>query len=445
MSRKITWNDARTIVLASLGSALEYYDFTVFVFLAVIISNVFFPPESPGWIRLLETYAIFALGYFVRPIGGIVIAHFGDLLGRKRMFIFSVFLMAVPTLLIGFLPSYAEVGWIAPGMLLLMRLLQGFAIAGELPGAMVFVSEHADSRRIGFNCATLQGIMFLGLAVGASMSGLLSSLIPDKAALYSYGWRLPFIAGGIFGLVSVYLRRYLQETPLFAELRETKQLSRKLPLVEVVRKHVPACLFVAGLAFFLNQISTVLFQYMPTLLLKQYRLSPQTVFWANTAAILVYAFMCLVWGWFGDIIGRGRAMAAGAICTAIASIWMFSRLPAVSAGGANLLVLWCVVGLAGGFVGLIASLAASLFPTPVRLTGFSFPYNLATALGGGITPVVLTWLVKAYGNGAPVYLVVCACGGFCVCGLLYQHMRHYLGGAEVSPAPVGAPLEELEG
>jgi MFS family permease len=440
MTEKISWNEVRTILLSAAGSALEYYDFTVFVFLASILSDVFFPKDSPEWIRLLQTYSVFALGYFVRPIGGIVIAHFGDRVGRKKMFMFSIFIMAVPTLCIGLLPTYAQVGWLAPGLLLLMRLLQGFAIAGELPGGMVFVGEHAVARRIGTSCATLQGIMFLGLALGSSTTGLITTFIPNVADQHSYGWRLPFIAGGVFGLITVYLRRYLQETPLFDKLKETKNLSRKLPLMEVIRNHAPACLFVAGLALFLNQITTVMFQYMPTLLIWRYHVPSQTVFWANTVGVVSYACMCLVWGALGDFIGRGRAMVLGACLTGIAAIWMFSGLGDVTTGGASLMGRWCLVGLAGGFVGLIPSLAVSLFPTTVRLTGFSFPYNLATAFSAGVTPVALTWLLNIYGRGAPVYFALLGCVGFCIVGLLFERMTRYLGDVGVS-----APALSIDG
>jgi MFS family permease len=425
MSEKMTWNELRTVILSASGSALEYYDFTIFVFLAFVISDVFFPADSPELVRLLQTYTIFALGYLVRPIGGIVIAHFGDKIGRKRMFMFSLLLMAIPTFCIGLLPTYKQVGWVAPALLLLLRITQGFALAGEMPGAIVFVSEHANSRRVSVSCSILLGIVFLGLALGSSTSGLLTEFLPNREDLYSYGWRLPFIVGGVFGFISVYLRRYLQETPLFVKLREAKVASAKLPLMDVLRNHLPACLYVAALAFFLNQTTIVLFQFMPTLLLKQFGLPPRMVFWANTSAILCYAAACLAWGLLGDRIGRGYAMCIGAISTALAVIWMIGNLDQVGHGQANLYVMWGVVGIAAGYVGLIASMAASAFPTSVRLTGFSFPYNLAATLSGGLTPIILTWLLSL-DRTAPVYLAIVPCAGFGALGLIYLHMRHYL-------------------
>ncbi|MEJ1958802.1 MAG: MFS transporter [Nitrosomonadales bacterium] len=142
----LTRQDYRTLLLAALGGALEFYDFIIFVFFAVVIGHLFFPPDMPDWLRQLQTFSIFAAGYLARPVGGMVMAHFGDLLGRKRMFMLSIFLMAVPTLAIGLLPTYAVIGIWAPLLLLAMRVLQGAAIGGEVPGAWVFVAEHVQPR-----------------------------------------------------------------------------------------------------------------------------------------------------------------------------------------------------------------------------------------------------------------------------------------------------------
>ena len=440
MSSRIKLDEVRTIFLSSLGSALEYYDFTVFIFFTYILSDVFFAPSTPEWLRVLQTFAIFAIGYFIRPVGGLVIAHFGDKLGRKKMFLLTVMLMAVPTLLIGLLPTYAQIGWFAPALLLLMRVLQGCALGGELPGAITFVFEHANTKRVGFSCAALMGCLYLGLALGASMSGMLTALLPSKAAMYEYGWRIPFIVGGVFGLTSAYLRRYLHETPLFAELHAKRQLSRRIPLVEALSEHLPACLYVGGLAIFLNQITTILFQYLPTFLIGQYKISPDVVFWANTAAIVVYASANLIWGLIGDMIGRSRTLAVGGACTGLAVLWFYIHLSAVRTGDASLMQLWCAIGLGAGFVGLFASLSASLFPTAVRLTGFAFSYNVATALASGVVPVFVTWLTHRYGGEAPFYLALEACTGFVVLGLLYPRLRAYLGEGDAAHDRVIAPV-----
>ena len=423
-SDRMTRKDLRTLALSSLGSALEYYDFTVFVFFAAVIGQVFFPPETPEWVRQAQAFAIFAVGFLIRPIGGVVIAHFGDKYGRKKLFMLTIFLMAVPTLLIGLLPTYAVAGIWAPILLLAMRVLQGLAVAGEVPGSAVFVTEHVPGRRVGVACASLFGALYLGLFLGA-LAGAVTSAYLDKEALHTYGWRLAFIVGGIFGLVSVYLRRFLDETPLFEELRETKQLATSVPIKEVVKNHLAACFLVVGLAFLLSEVITVLFQFMPTFLQTHYKVPKAAVFEANTVAIVVLALMNPAWGWLGDRIGLGRALALGALCTAVVTAWFFSQLGAIATGQVSLLAAWIIVAIPAGFIGLIPGLAAVVFPTPVRFTGFAFPYNLGAALFAGLTPLAVTFVVQALGPGAPAYLVGAACLVGVGLGLWAQKFKVY--------------------
>jgi MFS family permease len=423
-SGRMTRKDIRTLALSSLGSALEYYDFTVFVFFAAVIGQVFFPPETPEWLRQAQAFAIFAVGFLVRPVGGVVIAHFGDKYGRKKLFMLTIFLMAVPTLLIGLLPTYAVAGIWAPILLLAMRVLQGLAVAGEVPGSAVFVTEHVPGRRVGVACASLFGALYLGLFLG-SLAGAVTSAYLDKEALHSYGWRLAFIVGGLFGLVSVYLRRFLDETPLFEQLRETKQLAKTVPIKEVIKNHLAACFLVVGLAFLLSEVITVLFQFMPTFLQTHYKVPKATVFQANTVAIVVLAVMNPAWGWLGDRIGLGRALALGALCTAVVTTWFFSQLGTIAAGERSLLTAWTIVAIPAGFIGLIPGLAAVVFPTAVRFTGFAFPYNLGAALFAGLTPLAVTYVVQAFGPGAPVYLVAAACAVGVGLGLWAQRFKVY--------------------
>src|SRR5690606_14109508 len=149
----------------------EFYDFIIFVFFAAVIGQLFFPPDIPDWLRQMQTFGIFAAGYLARPLGGIIMAHFGDLFGRKRMFMISVLLMSIPTLIIGLLPTYAAIGIAAPVLLLLMRILQGAAVGGEVPGAWVFVAEHVPENRVGLAC----GVLTCGLTVGILLGSLMAN------------------------------------------------------------------------------------------------------------------------------------------------------------------------------------------------------------------------------------------------------------------------------
>ena len=155
MSRQLNRKDIKTLALAALGGGLEYYDFIVFVFFASVIGKLFFPPDTPEWLQQAQAFGLFAAGYLARPLGGIIMAHFGDLFGRKKMFTFGIFLMSIPTLLTGLMPTYASIGIVAPLALLVCRILQGAAMGGEAPGAWIFVSEHVPPKHVGFACGSV--------------------------------------------------------------------------------------------------------------------------------------------------------------------------------------------------------------------------------------------------------------------------------------------------
>ncbi|GHK54405.1 hypothetical protein KPZU09_41410 [Klebsiella pneumoniae] len=210
-NRPLNRQDYKTLTLAALGGALEFYDFIIFVFFAAVVGELFFPADIPEWLRQVQTFGIFAAGYLARPLGGIIMAHFGDLVGRKKMFTLSILLMALPTLAIGLLPTYSSVGIIAPLLLLLMRILQGAAIGGEVPGAWVFVAEHVpETHWYWYRLRHADGR-------------------PDGWH-HDGGWRIPFLLGGVFGLIAMYLRRWLQETPIFLEMQQRKALAQELPV-----------------------------------------------------------------------------------------------------------------------------------------------------------------------------------------------------------------------
>ncbi len=257
--------DKRTLGLSSLGGALEFYDFVIYVFYAKIIAELFFPSTlSPFW-AMLNTYGIFAAGYFFRPLGGIVMAHFGDLVGRKRLFSLSILLMALPTLMIGLMPTYTDIGLAAPLLLLLMRVVQGIAIGGEIPAAWTFVSEHVPEKKIGFANGLLTAGLSLGILLG-SLTSLLISLKFNEAEIHAWAWRIPFILGGIFGLIALYLRSYLKETPVFKAMQARKELSKALPIKQVLSSHKSAVLIGMLFTWFLTGCVVVIILAMPNLL-----------------------------------------------------------------------------------------------------------------------------------------------------------------------------------
>ena len=196
--------DLQNIVLASIGGVLEFFDFQVYVFVAAALSVALFPPGDSVWKNQVQAFGIFAVGYLVRPVASMIIAHYADRIGRKKLFVFTVLMMSVPTFLMGFLPTYAVAGWMAPAALLVLRVLQGCALGGELPGASVFICEHAKPRQLGVASGLFFGMVNFGLLLGAAAAFLARYVATLDPAWASLAWRLPFVMGGVGGLLAAY-------------------------------------------------------------------------------------------------------------------------------------------------------------------------------------------------------------------------------------------------
>ena len=387
--QQLVRQDYKTLLLAALGGALEFYDFIIFVFFAVVIGKLFFPPDMPEWLRQIQVFGIFAAGYLARPLGGIVMAHFGDLLGRKRMFMLSIILMSVPTLAIGLLPTYAVIGIWAPLLLLAFRLMQGAAIGGEVPGAWVFVSEHVPQRHIGFACGVLTAGLTSGILLGSLVAMGVNKLYTPEEVL-AEGWRVPFIIGGLFGFVSFWLRRWLQETPVFKEMQARQALAQELPLKKVLREHRSAVILTMLLTWLLSAAIVVMILMTPALFQKLYSVPAATTLLANSFAILALSIGCVVFGALADRFGPGRVLIAGCIMLGVTSVWLYQQ---VSLSSDNINVLYALCGFFVGVIGVVPSTAVKLYPPVVRFSGLSFSYNVAYAVFGGLTPIVVTMLL----------------------------------------------------
>ena len=209
-------SEVKILGLSSLGGMLEFYDFIIFVFFTNVISSLFFPSTlSPFW-AAMNTYGAFAAGYFARPLGGIIMAHFGDKSGRKKMFMLSILLMVIPTFVLGLMPTFESIGYVAPIVLLIVRILQGIAIGGELPGAWVFVYEHSNQHSLGFHLGIFTSAVVSGILLGSIVT-LAVNMSFTQEEIKEYAWRIPFVLGGIFGIISLFLRKFLNETPVFQE------------------------------------------------------------------------------------------------------------------------------------------------------------------------------------------------------------------------------------
>ncbi|MEI7411458.1 MFS transporter [Pectobacterium aroidearum] len=414
--RRLNRQDYKTLSLAALGGALEFYDFIIFVFFAAVIGDLFFPPDIPEWLRQVQTFGIFAAGYLARPLGGIIMAHFGDKSGRKRMFSLSILLMALPTLAMGLLPTYEAIGIAAPLLLLLMRVLQGAAIGGEVPGAWVFVAEHVPRARIGFACGTLTAGLTMGILLGSLIATLLNTVLTPEQ-MSGGGWRLPFFIGGVFGLVAMYLRRWLQETPIFMEMQAQKKLAEELPLKSVVLNHKRAVVVSMLLTWLLSACIVVVILMAPTYLQKVHGIPAALALQANCLATIALMVGCIGAGLLVDRFGASKLFMVGSLSLAACS-WFFYSSAASST--TLLFVSYAIVGLSVGVVGGVPYVMVRAFPAAVRFSGISFSYNVSYAIFGGLTPVFVTLIMKATPLAPAFYVLTLAAVGLLL-GIYLQH------------------------
>lgn len=418
--KSLTRQDMRTLGLASLGGALEFYDFIIFVYFATVIGQLFFPPELPEWAKQLQTFGIFAAGYLARPLGGIVMAHFGDKMGRKKMFAFSILLMAISTLGMGLLPTYADIGLAAPILLLVLRLFQGAAIGGEVPGAWVFVAEHVPANHIGLGGGLVTSGLTIGILMGSLAATWLNSVFTPEEIL-DVAWRYPFLMGGVFGLVAVYLRRWLSETPVFQAMKARKALSEELPLRVVARDHRGGVIISMALTGLLSAGIIVMILMMPAVLQKYYGIGVQDSLRANSVATVFLSLGCVLAGLLIDRIGAARFFTWLSPIAGIAALIMLVTLR----DSPDLLMpLSALVGLCVGIVGAVPHAMVHVFPPAVRFSGISTSYNVAYAVFGGLTPIAVTLMLQASPIAPAIYVLILGAVGVAA-GLGLKRVRQY--------------------
>lgn len=396
--------DFRLLGLASLGGALEFYDFIIFIFLTPTIGKLFLPPGTSEWVLTIHTYGIFGAGYIVRPLGGIVLAHFGDLFGRKRIFAFSILLMTLSTIGMALLPTYATIGVSAPILLVAMRVMQGAAIGGEVPGGWTFISEHLPMKKVGFGCGLLCTGLGLGVWLGASTAAAMNFIFtPDE--ILTFAWRIPFCIGGLFGLIAVFLRTWLRETPVFAEMERKRLLVPELPLRVVIRDYPRSVIISVLLTWYLSAGIVVTLLMTPMFLVHIYGYTPQL----SLAATSFGSFFNILGSAFaGFIIDKISAKARngffiGAGLFFALTTFVFYKFAGVSAPVA--FGLDAVMGLAVGLNSSVAYVMVRAFPARVRFTGVSFSYNLSYAIFGGLTPITVAALLTLNPMAHAYYLL----------------------------------------
>lgn len=407
----------KTLGLSALGGALEVFDFVIFIFLAEVIQRVFFPPEMPYWLSLLQTFAIFSAGYLARPLGGIFMALYADRFGRKRAFMISILMMSFPCFLISLMPSYQQIGYLAPLLLLVFRVIQGAAVGGEVPSAWVFVYEHTPKQYTGIVLGALQAGLTLGYLFGAIVGAIIFKVFND-AELISFGWRIPFFVGGICGVISVFMRRRLDETPVFLEMQKKQTSNMTVSLKATINKHKQLIIPAMLISCVLTSAIVVLVVVTPTIMKQYYQVSMQESLVISSLGIMALNIGCVLAGRLVDKIGAWRAFYYYCIAMLVGFSIFYGLLP-FSLG-------WKVVGavIAGfscGVVAIVPSIMVRLFPPESRVTGISMTYNLAYSVWAGISPPILIALAMISGWFSVVYILLAS-----VIGMILYKFSSYI-------------------
>ena len=396
----------RKVLTASfIGNFVEWFDYASYGYFTTVIAAVFFPEIAPQ-AALLATFAVFAISFVIRPIGGIVWGSIGDRIGRKTALSWSILIMSGATTVIALLPSYHQIGMLAPVLLLLVRMVQGFSASGEYAGATSFLAEYAPPAKRGFYTSMVPASTAAGLLAGSLMSALLFSQL-DTAQLHGWGWRLPFLLAFPLGLVGLYIRLKLEDTPKFREL-EAKHHVEATPIKElfttyrkpIIRAFAVTCLNAVGFYLILS--------YMPTYLITEMGMEESASFLANSIALFAYIFLIFLMGLLSDRFGRKTALIAASVLFIVLTVPLFGMLE-----GASFAMIVLIQVIFGALLtvndGTLPCFLTEIFPTRVRYSGFAFSFNTANALFGGTAPFVATWLISATGSKtAPAWYLVAA-------------------------------------
>ncbi|WP_186163093.1 glycine betaine/L-proline transporter ProP [Burkholderia gladioli] len=389
----------RAVRAMAIGNAMEWFDFGVYSYIAVTLGQVFFPSSNPS-AQLLATFGTFAAAFLVRPLGGMVFGPLGDRIGRQRVLAMTMILMALGTFSIGLISGYDSIGIMAPVLLLVARLVQGFSTGGEYGGAATFIAEFSTDKRRGFMGSFLEFGTLIGYVMGAGVVALLSALLSHEALL-SWGWRVPFLVAGPLGLIGLYIRMKLEETPAFkrqAELREAQDKAMpKVNFRETLGRHWRAMLLCVGLVLIFNVTDYMALSYLPSYLSSTLHFDESHGLMLVLLVMVLMMPMTLAAGRLSDLVGRKPVMLAGCIGLLALSIpaLMLIRTGEMLPVFGGLLILGVLLSC---FCGVMPSALPALFPTEIRYGALAIGFNISVSLFGGTTPLVTAWLVDRTGN-----------------------------------------------
>lgn len=384
----------KVIAAGMIGNALEWYDFALYGHFVMIISQLYFPNDN-HLISLLMTFGGFAAGFIMRPLGAVVFGYIGDQFGRRAALSSAILTMAIPTACIGLLPTYEQIGIAAPILLIIIRLLQGLSLGGEFSGSIAFIVEHAPDDRRGLAGSSAMFSMNIGILIGSAAAAICAHNLSHEN-LYSWGWRIPFIIGLAIGLVGLYIRSGLHESPAYEQAKKRGDIS-KTPVKDVVCNH--RCELISGIVVYLTVTVPffIFVMFMNTYMVKILGKNVAEASLIHTISMIISTMTIPFFGYLSDIWGRTKLIRLGAFLFIILSYPCFLLInePGLMLPLLGQTIFGCLVSL---YMSPVPAILVELFPTAIRYSGVALSYNISAALFGGTAPMVATYLINHTGN-----------------------------------------------
>jgi MFS transporter, MHS family, proline/betaine transporter len=392
----------KIVIACMIGNAMEYYDFVIYGYFAVILGRLFFPNSDPTT-QLIATLGVFWVGFIARPLGGIIFGHIGDRFSRKTALALTIYLMAIPTTLMGCLPTYDQIGYMAPLLLVSLRFLQGLALGGEFTGSIVFLIEHANPKRQGFAGSFAPCSLIIGVIIGSLIAAAMMAWL-DMEALESWGWRIPFLISCLGSIVGAFMLKSLSDPESYLKEKEKVKKEATFPLAELIKKHkIP--IFLVIMIDFLNAVGFFILVIFCATYFEAFLHWPGTIaLVVNTVSMLFFCGFILIGGLLADRYNRHAVLAYSSlffIITGYPFFALFQIGPLYGLIAQSLMAM--VMGL---FFGALPVVLTKIFPASVRFSGLSLAHNISMAVFGGSAPLLATYLIRSTGNlNSPAWLL----------------------------------------
>ncbi|MEQ9115546.1 MAG: MFS transporter [Rickettsiales bacterium] len=401
----------KVVISGMIGNALEWYDFALYGHFVHIITKLFFPQADP-YAGMIATYTIFAAGFVMRPVGAVIFGYIGDKFGRRISLSISILMMALPTACIGLLPTYEQIGIWAPILLCVIRLIQGASIGGEFSGCIAFLVEYSPMKKRGLIGSASMVSLCAGMLLGSLVATLVSRTM-DVADFESWGWRVPFLIGIVIGLIGIYVRTSLHESPVYLEAKKRNELSSK-PVREIISSYLPELVLAIGMYLTVTVPFYTFTMFVKSFMVGNLKYSYDTSLYVHLVSLTVAMIVMPISAWFSDVYGRKPVLkysTYGFIVFIYPIFWLLTKGTLEWVMVSQILFALFV----GIYMGPVPAALVELFPTRVRFTGVAVSYNFSAAAFGGTAPLVATWLIKNSGryDSVAMYIIF-----FCILTLI---------------------------